>query len=127
MTKKETNNMMYRGSSFVELIAFCPNGEPENTHFIEMHKGDGMFWVTYCCDADWCYEFYMYNQSDYERVKFNIMEAIFECEDTDELLNTLSEIFQDGFADILIEDECDGDCENCECHENDNETNKYLN
>ena len=115
--------MMYRGSSFVEMIAFCPAGEPQNTHYIEMRKGDGMFTVSYCCDPDWCYGFYMDNQSDYERVKFNIMDAIFECEDTEELLDNLNEVFQDGFADILIDDEYNNDCENCEYRE----SNEYLN
>ena len=115
--------MMYRGSSFVERIAFCPDGDPKSTHFIEMCKGDGMFMVDFCCDPDWGYAFYMDSQSDYERVKFNIMESIFECESIEELLNTLSDIFEDGFADILIEEECDGDCENCERRED----NEYLN
>jgi len=115
--------MMYRGSSFVEMVAFCPNGEMENTHYIEMRKGDGMFTVGYCCDPEWNYAFYMDAQSDYERVKFNIMEQIFECESAEELLDTLSDIFEDGFSDILIENECDGDCENCERIE----SNGYLN
>lgn len=115
--------MMYRGSSFVEMIAFCPAGETENTHYFEMHKGDGMFTVSYCCDPEFSYAFYLDCQSDYERVRFNVMEQIFKCDSIDELLDNLDNIFTDGFADILIEDECDGDCENCEHRE----TNEYLN
>lgn len=115
--------MMYRGSSFVEMIAFCPDGDPCETHYIEMRKGDGMFTVGYCCDPDWDYVFHMDSQSDYERVKYNIMEQIFECESIEELLDNLDEIFNDGFADILIEDEYDGNCENCEQRE----ANEYLN
>lgn len=113
--------MVYRGSSFVEMIAMHPDGMPEETHFIEMHKADGMFQVTYCCDPDWCYRFAMNTQSDYERVKFNIMEAIFECDCEEELLDNLSTIFEDGFADILIED--------CDEEANDNVVteNKYIN
>lgn len=96
--------MVYRGSSFIEMIAMCPEGASEETHFIEMQKGDSMFQVTYCCDPDWCYRFYFNSQSDYERVKFNVMNQIFECDDTEELLGKLSYIFEDEFADILIED-----------------------
>lgn len=96
--------MVYRGSEFVEMIVFNPAGESENTHYFEMHKGDGMFTVSYCCDPEWNYAFYMDN-ADYERVKFNIMEQIFACDSIDELLDNLDEVFTDGFADILIEDD----------------------
>ena len=95
--------MMYRGSEFVERIAFCPAGEIENTQFIEMCKMDGVFTVGYSCDPDWEYAFYMNDISDYERVRFNIMEQIFKNESIDELLDNLSDILDDGFADILIE------------------------
>jgi hypothetical protein len=115
--------MMYRGSSFIEVIAMCPEGEMDNTHYIQISKGDGMFTVSYCCDPDWGHTFYLDSMSDYERVKFNIMEAIFECEDPMELLDELDERFEGGFADILMKDECDEDCENCENCEN----NEYVN
>ena len=32
----------------------------------------------------------------------------------EELLNSLGEIFYDGFSDILVDEECDGCCEICE-------------
>ena len=99
--------MMYRGSSFVEMIAFCPAGEIENTQFIEMRKMDGVFTVGYSCDPDWEYAFYMNDISNYERVRFNIMEQIFKNESIDELLDNLSYVFEEGFADILIEDDND--------------------
>lgn len=114
--------MMYRGSMFIERIGFCPDGNPKNTHFIEMCKGDGIFTVAFCCNLDWHYEFAFDNVSDYERVKYNVMEQIFECDSIEELLDQLSEIFEDGF-DIITEDENDVECANCECHE----TNCYLN
>ena len=99
--------MVYRGSEFVEKIVFSPAGEPENMHCIEMRKGDGVFTVGRCCDPEWNYAFHMDMQSDYERVKFNIMEQIFECESLEELLDNLTDIFEDGFTDILIEDSND--------------------
>lgn len=114
--------MVYCGSSFIEMIAMCPEGTPEETHFIEMQKGDRMFQVTYCCDPDWCYRFYLNSQSDYERVKFNIMETLFECKNAKEMLDQLSEIFEDGFSDILIED-CDEETNNDDVVTE----NKYLN
>jgi hypothetical protein len=45
------------------------------------------------------------------------MEAIFECDTMDELMENLSEVFEDGFADILVNEEhCCGECcGECEC------------
>lgn len=116
--------MVYHGTVASEKIAFHPDGEPSKLHYIELTKSphEPMFWVSCCCDENWFYSFYMEGNSDYERVKFNIMETIFECEDMADLIETLSDIFEDGFSDILIYDN-DQDCENCD----DNENNKYLN
>ena len=108
--------MIYKGTYDVEIIEVTPMDDLSEAHYIQMQKSrdDATFSVTCCCDEDWCYEF-EYNKSDYERVKFNVMECIFECETMDELLDTLSEVFEDGFEpldrDVV---ECDGDCENCE-------------
>lgn len=123
--------MIYQGTDVVEVIAINPMNNTNETHYINMVKsGDySMFYVTCCCNADWFYEFAMENNSDYERVKFNIMEAIFKCDTVNELLCTLSDVFEEGFGDILIENndgcececcdhgececQCDGDCGNC--------------
>ena len=110
--------MVYCGTNMIESIVFHTAGDSDNQHCITMtkHADRPVFTVRCCCDLEWHYDFWMENNSDYERVKFNIMEAIFECEDIEALLVVLSEIFEDGFADILIEkDKCDGNCENCSC------------
>ena len=114
--------MVCYGVSITEKLIACYDDGME-IHFIEMTKEADMpiFSVSCCCDDDWYYEFYMENNTDYERVKFNILSAIFECEDMDELLTCLSEVFEDGFANILIEH-----CDDCECND-DQETEKYLN
>lgn len=116
--------MMYHGTYTSETIELHPIGQPDELHYIELTKSatEPTFFATCCCDPHWYYEFYMENNSDYERVKMAIMDMIFECDEMVELLDVLSEIFEDGFADILVEnnDDCDGDCEHCEC-------NKYLN
>lgn len=115
--------MVYHGTYSKEIIAVRPMDWLNETHFIELVRSadEPTFWVTCCCDEDWFYEFYLESNSDYERVKFNIMEQIFKCDTMDELLGTLSEIFEDGFESILVEHECDAtcDCENscnhCNC------------
>ena len=99
--------MVYYGTIVSEMIAVHPAGESSNLHYIKLTKShdEPLFWVSCCCNEDWCYEFALESHSDYERVKFNIMEAMFECEDVDELLTCLGEIFEDGFADILIHEQ----------------------
>lgn len=112
--------MKYCGTYATERIAISVPGD-EAMHFIEMTKSgsEPTFWVNCCCDENWSYEFVMEDNSSYERVKFNIMQSIFECDTMEELLDMLSEIFEDGFEDILVNDTCNGDCEHC--------GDKYLN
>lgn len=108
--------MVYYGTNTSERIMIHPAGEQENVHFIEMTKyADApMFSISCCCDEDWGYVFWMENNSDYERVKLNIFDAVWECEDMDSLMRVISEIIEDGFKDILVKNECNGDCEHCE-------------
>ena len=112
--------MTYHGTYAIEKIAVHPMDNMNEIQFIELMKSadEPIMCVDCCYDDDWHYEFYMDSSSDYERIKFNIMSAIFECDTMEELLDMLSEIFEDGFADILIEEECDGDCAYCEFNNN---------
>lgn len=111
--------MVYHGTDLVEVIQVHPMDDLGGTHCVNLVKSadNATFYVTCCCDEDWSYEFYMLNNSDYERIKFVIMEAIFNCDTMDELMETLSETFEDGFEDILVNSECCGECccGECEC------------
>ena len=115
--------MVYHGTSVHEMIQFQAIGDPD-FHFIEMIKSadEPTFSVICCCEPEWYYEFYMENNSDYERVKMTIMDEVFDCQDVEELLDELNDIFEEMFEDILVEDDCDCDdcCAHCEC-------SKYLN
>ena len=99
--------MVYCGTSYEENIFIHHDGEPTDIHYITMSKSpfESKFVVTCCCYEDWIYEFSMKTPSDYDRVKFNIMETMFECDSVDMLIAELSEIFEDGFSDILITEE----------------------
>jgi len=112
--------MVYHGTSTHEIIQFHATDD-NDLHFIEMIKSANgpTFSVMCCCDPDWYYEFYMDNNSNYERVKITIMNEIADDLDVEELLDELSEIFEEVFEDILVEDECDC-CVHCTC-------GKYLN
>lgn len=108
--------MVYHGTDNVEIIRVNPMDNLKETHYISLTKSadSPTFYVTCCCDKEWGYEFYLENNADYERVKYNIMETMFECVTMEELMDTLSEVFEDGFRDIMVEDICDYDCESCE-------------
>ena len=110
--------MVYYGTENTELIIFHRVGDIDDIHYIGMIKSADVptFTVRCCCDSEWEYEFYMDNNSDYERVKMAIMDAALEAEDIEDLMGILSEVFEDGFEEILVKHECDGNCENCTCH-----------
>ena len=109
--------MVYYGTDVVEYIVFHTAGNSEDKHLIGMAKSadSQTFTVDCCCDSEWRYSFRMENNSDYERIKFNIMQTVFECETMEELLSKLSELFKDGFEELLIKDECDGNCDCYDC------------
>lgn len=127
--------MVYDNSHLVEQIAVRPNDSLKETHFIELTRigNDPVFFVT-CSfyDKDYSWEFETFSISDYERVKFNILNAVFECDTMYELMDMLDEIFTDGFSDILVdytnecEIKCCGDCASCTCESTEN-NNKNLN
>lgn len=110
--------MVYYGTENIELIMLHSAGDESDMHFISMTKNADIptFTVKCCCGNDWEYEFYMDNNSDYERVKMSIMEAAFNCDTIEEVMEQLSEMFEDGFSDILVHNECNGNCEHCTCH-----------
>lgn len=107
--------MVFNGSANVEQFYFHPVGKHNEVHCIEMiiNIDSPTFTVTCCCIDDWKWDFW-YSKTSYEQIRFNIMDAIFESENMEELLNSLNKIFYDGFSDILVDEECDGCCEICE-------------
>ena len=122
--------MVYDGTNNSELIVFHAMNNSDDKHFIELYKpmDSQVLTVGCCCDRNWEYKFYITSNSDYERIKFNIMEAVLECDDVDELLDALSEIFENGFADIIVYEDENRCCEDCNVtYIDNNNNNKYLN
>ena len=101
--------MNYHGTYVTETIYATAGGD---VHYIELTKSgdDPIFFVTACCDEDWVWAF-NFDVSNYEMVKHTVMDAIFACDDMDELMDTLDEVFENVFADILVDGECECDCE----------------
>lgn len=96
--------MIYRNTINIERISLSPLDNINSTQFVELVKfGDVATFGVLANECFW--EFDMSEPSDYERVKMNIYDAIFECDTMDELCEALNAIFEDGFATILIDDE----------------------
>ena len=99
----------------MERIAVHPMGDVNNTQYVEFIKYGNTPIFAVCLDDgedEWLWEFELFNPSDYERVKMSVFGAIFECDTMIELAETLDDIFENGFEDILIVDECD-ECDGC--------------
>ena len=107
--------MIFCGNGTMERLFVHSMDDINEQHYIDltMSKDDASFLVSCCCDDEWFYEF-EYNKSDYERIKFNIMNAIFECDTMEELIDVLDDIFLDGFEELIIECSADDYCD-CEC------------
>lgn len=109
-----------------ERIVVHPEDAPHTSHYIDItkDKNDPAFYVTQCCDEEWVWKFW-YSKTNYEVVKFLIMDCIAECETMEEFIDALDEVFEEDCADIVYEEaelqedefECDGDCANCGFYE----------
>lgn len=108
--------MVYCGTAASEMIMVHPMDNLNETRIIEMVKAahDPKFIVTVEVADDYVYawEFWMEDNSLYERVKLNIFDCIFEYDTMEEIASALDEIFEDGFSDVLVR-ECDEDCNEC--------------
>ena len=125
--------MIFCGNYEVENLVVHPNNNLNEAHCIEItkYKDAPIFSVTYCCDDEWIWEF-MYSKTNYEVVKYLIMDSIVVCDTMDELIDMLDEVFEEECDHMICEGvececdccgeeeeedddfECDGDCENCE-------------
>lgn len=122
--------MLLCGTYETEKIIVHPDDKPHESHWISIikDKDEPRFYVTNCCKEDWVWDFW-YSKTNYDIVKYLIMNCIMCSETMDELIDGLDEAFEECCEDILFEEadlqegefECDGDCENCGFNED-----KYL-
>lgn len=111
-----------------ERIIVHPDNAPHESHWINItiDKDNPVFYVTSCCDEDWSWDFW-YSKTNYDVVKYIIMDCIAECKTMDQLIYVLDDCFEEECADMIcyeaelqedeFECECDGDCDNCEFNE----------
>ena len=114
--------MIYCQTISKECIEVRPLNNIKNAQYVEFIKYGDIHVFAVCMndgEKEWTWEFDMSNPSDYERVKMNTFDAIFECDTMLELAEALDSIYRDGFEDILVVDECAecGGCNGCWKHE----------
>ena len=119
--------MIFYSVENLERLYAHPSANLDERHWVDITmRGDvPTFAVTCCCDDEWVWEFW-YSKRNYELVKHVIMGCMFECDDMDELINAMDDVFEECFYDIVVDefeddddDEfvCNGDCENCGFYE----------
>lgn len=108
--------MIYYGTDVTETIYMHRDNNMQDMHFVELTKSgdEPVFYVKACCNPDWSWKFFMDNVSNYEMVKHTVMDTMFECDDMNEVIEELDVQFEEIFNDIVVWDECEGNCcENC--------------
>lgn len=113
--------MVYYNSYVTEGIVFHSNENVDDFCIIAMTKNlDGKtFRVEADFDDDWNWEFEMIPGA-YELVKHMIMDIAFECDNEDELLMELDTMIEEGFENIVVNNDkcnCEQKCKHCTCNE----------
>ena len=111
--------MRYCGTTMHEKIWMCNCRDYTDQHYIDLVKAesDNVFFVNSCCDEDWYWVFYLNGVSNYEMIKHVIMDVMLESRDMYEVMETLDEVFEENFGEIVAVDDCDCEngCEHCSC------------
>lgn len=95
--------MVFKGISIDESIWF----QSQDTNIMyriilgKAANDYGNFSVRCSHDSEWGYNFYSDDSADYERIKFNIMDTLFNCDNEEDILPALSKVIEDGFSDII--------------------------
>jgi hypothetical protein len=113
--------MIYYGTEKVEFIYFHLEDNEDDLHFIAMERDcdEPVFYVRTCCNNDWEWKFYD-TTSNYDMVKYAIIDASFDCKDMQEYLFELDSVFEEIFDEIVIWDceatcDCETGCNHCGC------------
>lgn len=94
--------MIYHGTTNTETIIVHPFDDETDVQFIDIVT-DAETSLLYVNIGECSWEFMMRSLSDYEWIKFTIMEVIQTVENMEELVSELNEVFVENFEDILVE------------------------
>ena len=94
--------MICHGITKTESILVHPYDDETNIQFIDIIT-DAETSIVYVNVDEYSWEFVMRSLSDYEHIKFIIMEVVRTVNDMGELVSELNETFIEEFEDILVE------------------------
>lgn len=94
--------MIYHGTTRTETILVHPYDDETDIQFIDMIT-DAESSIVYVNVDDYSWEFETRSLSDYEHIKFIIMEVARTVNDMNELVSELNEMFLEEFEEILDE------------------------
>ncbi len=127
---KEIDSMILCNNENVEIIYVHENDNLDERHCITISTSEAgeVFTVGCCCDELWTWSF-VYNRTNYEVIKYLIMDCIAECSTMNTLIDALDDVFETSCQDMVVyeadiqegEFECNGDCDNCSFNED-----KYI-
>ena len=105
--------MIYDGTIEIEAMMAHPEDNPDAVYSVKMRKSaeENIFYVYSDYDEDFEYAFWLDGTTNYEVVKFTIMDTLISFASWDEALQVLENDFMTSLRQILVQ--CDGDCENC--------------
>ena len=95
--------MIFKGIGASENIWFQSADTNIMYRFIlsKSSSNPGNFSLEVSHNEEWGYSFCTDDSSDYERIKYSLMETLFDCENETDMLSTVSKMIEDGFSDII--------------------------
>ena len=109
--------MIFCGIVETEQIDLHPDNDLDKLYSISltMDKHEPKFYVWSDYNKQWFWEFWYLSKTNYEKIKYCIIDVASECNDIAETLNALTQVFFEYFDDVLVseEDMCQYENENC--------------
>lgn len=103
--------MVYHGTCKTETIIMYPHSDETDVQFVDIIT-DANISSVYVHINDYSWEFDIDTLTDYERIKFAVMEVVHCAENVEDFIAELNDVLIDNFEDILVEysDDDDDDC-----------------
>ena len=98
--------MMYCTTEKIERIWFAPESNEDDLHYVEMYKSEDKCYVTVDGDDDLMWAFKLDDPSNYEVVKFAIMDAMFKACCVDNFKSNLNIAFKSLRSGFILVQDC---------------------
>ncbi len=98
--------MIYKRSQFIESLEFQEVDSEKESSFEMFMTDDGKeLMIVSAFNEDWAYTIPLEEPSDYDRVRFNVMQAALEADTLVEAQTMLTSVLEEGFSAKRIKGE----------------------